>query len=151
MMHCIDDRDKYTIQSTMNITARGAEIEKFKLSENGLLFLTYQLGSEGLNLQFCDTLIFADMYWNMGKINQAEARIIRPGQLSKQVDIYYLISNTAIEKGILEKQNDKLVIIDEIKNGKMKSQIRTLNTQDVIKILDDEDNTQIYNSNLHFK
>lgn len=145
------NREKYALNANMSITARASEIEKFKNSHNSILFLTYKLGSEGLNLQFCDTILFADMYWNIGKINQAEARVIRPGQLSKTVDLYYLISNTAIEKGILEKHNDKLVIIDEIKNGSMKTQIRTLKTADIIKILDDENNVDIYSSNLHYQ
>lgn len=151
IMSCVDQtREKYTISATMSISARGQEIENFKNSVNSILFLTYQLGSEGLNLQFCDTILFADMYWNMGKINQAEARVIRPGQLAKNVDLYYFISNTAIEKGILEKHNDKLVVIDEIKTGSMKTQIRTLKTADIIKILNDENNKNIYQSNLQF-
>ena len=39
---------------------------------------------------------------------------------------------------------------DEIKTGSMKTQIRTHKTADILKILNDENNKNIYQSNLHF-
>ena len=150
MFDILDDtRPKFKISSDMTSIERDSIINSFKLSENGLLYLTYDIGAEGLNLQFCKTILFADLYWNMGKIDQAKARILRPGQLSDHINIYYFISNLGIEKSILQKHKDKLIIIDEIKTGKMKTTVKTISMKDIIKMIDDGDNLDMMNKNLN--
>jgi SNF2 family DNA or RNA helicase len=144
----LNNRESFTITSKMTMNNRQNTIDEFKKTKDGILFLTYELGAEGINLQECDTVIFSDLYWNLAKLNQAEARVFRPGQLSENVNFYYFISNTAIEDGMLKKHKYKMDIDDEIKTGAMKSNAVTLSTKDIIKLLDNENNSLLFSQNL---
>ena len=138
------DRKIFTISSTMTTKKRAQILEKFsEISENGLghiLLLTYDIGSEGLNLQVANTVILLDYYWNDGKTSQSVARVLRYGQKSKEVNIYYLTSNTAIEKAIFEKQNVKLQMINELETGRVQTTIKRIQVKDIINIINNEHN-----------
>ena len=138
------DRKIFTISSTMTTKKRAQILEKFsEISENGLghiLLLTYDIGSEGLNLQVANTVILLDYYWNDGKTSQSVARVLRYGQKSKEVNIYYLTSNTAIEKAIFEKQDVKLQIINELETGRVQTTIKRIQVKDIINIINNEHN-----------
>ena len=138
------DRKIFTISSTMTTKKRAQILEKFsEISENGLghiLLLTYDIGSEGLNLQVANTVILLDYYWNDGKTSQSVARVLRYGQKSKEVNIYYLTSNTAIEKAIFEKQDVKLRMINELETGRVQTTIKRIQVKDIINIINNEHN-----------
>jgi SNF2 family DNA or RNA helicase len=131
----------YSLTSKQSLVQRGKIIEDFQKSDkNSVLFVTYELGAEGLNLQCANVVMILDFWWNQAKISQAIARVIRTGQLSKEVDIYFFTSNTGIEKALFSKQLDKLILLDEIKNGRIKSDVKTLNIQEVLKLIDSNEN-----------
>lgn len=138
------DRKIFTISSTMTTKKRAQILENFsEISENGLghiLLLTYDIGSEGLNLQVANTVILLDYYWNDGKTSQSVARVLRYGQKSKEVNIYYLTSNTAIEKAIFEKQDVKLQMINELETGRVQTTIKRIQVKDIINIINNEQN-----------
>ena len=138
------DRKIFTISSTMTTKKRAQILENFsEISENGLghiLLLTYDIGSEGLNLQVANTVILLDYYWNDGKTSQSVARVLRYGQKSKEVNIYYLTSNTAIEKAIFEKQDVKLRMINELETGRVQTTIKRIQVKDIINIINNEQN-----------
>ena len=52
------------------------------------LVLFTEVGSEGLDYQFCDTMINYDLPWNPMRIEQRIGRIDRRGQQSEAVSIY---------------------------------------------------------------
>ena len=109
--------DIYKLASTQSVIARGKLIDEFQKSqENSVLFTTYELGAEGLNLQSANVVIILDMWWNQAKTQQAVARVVRRGQKSKEVDIYFFTSNTGIEKSLFAKQQDKLILLQQIKS-----------------------------------
>jgi SNF2 family DNA or RNA helicase len=62
-------------------------INKFKKNDLPLL-MTYGVGSFGLNLQFCNEIIFSSLIFDYAKIEQAKYRIKRIGQ---ERDIKYSI------------------------------------------------------------
>lgn len=132
-------RDVFTITATQNICNREKTLNDFKNSTNGILLLTYNIGSEGLNLQFCQTILLTDLFWNSSKTDQAIARILRPGQIAEEIFIYYFISNTAMEKTMIKKNKNKVDILNELKNGKMVTKLEKINTAEIIKILENED------------
>lgn len=151
LIHCYlpSDRKVLTISSNMTSSVRADVIEEFKIGNNNILLLTYDIGSTGLNLQCSNTILLADFYWNDGKTQQSIGRVLRYGQMSKEVNIYYFTSNTGVEKAIFKKQDDKLVILDEIKKGKMKSKIKSLSVQEIIQFIEKEDNiSSIQNINV---
>ena len=60
--------DIYTLESTMSVIKRGQLISDFnKSEENSILFGTYEMMSEGLNLQSANVVIILDFWWNNAK------------------------------------------------------------------------------------
>lgn len=64
-------------------------IDDFRDGESSALWLTYGVGAYGLNLQFCQNIIFAEQVWDYAQQVQAEARIYRLGQ-GAEVTYYHL-------------------------------------------------------------
>ena len=58
----------------MSSKERTKLIKNFENSKNGIFFLTYQLGAEGLNLQFASTVLLVNYWWNSSKTSQANGR-----------------------------------------------------------------------------
>lgn len=136
----ITGRPFFTIKGSDNLTKRNKVIEEFKNSKNGVLGMTYEIGSEGLNLQFAHVALLVDFFWNDSKTSQAIARIMRYGQLSEKVYIYLFTSHTGIENAIFSKQKIKLEIIEELKIGSSNKKIKNLNMNDVLKMIDTQEN-----------
>ena len=108
------NREIFTVDSSLSLSKRQSILNQFKSQPNGILFLNYQIGSEGINLQHADTVIFTDLHWNHHKHKQAMARIHRQGQLHSQIHIYYILSNTNFEHEMLKKQKQKIDLIEQI-------------------------------------
>ena len=124
----------------MTIKQRGDVIKEFEKSNDTVLFLSYDLGAEGLNLQCSHTVLIVDFWWNTSKTKQAIARVLRFGQQSKVVNIYFFTSNTGIEKALFEKQIDKEIITKELETGPIQSSVRKLKIDDLLKIIDKHEN-----------
>jgi SNF2 family DNA or RNA helicase len=127
----------------MTSERRGNLIQEFSRSSNGLLLMTYDLGSTGLNLQFATTVFLTDFWWNASKTQQAIGRIFRYGQLADQVNVVFFSSNTAIEKIIFEKQNAKIHIINELMTGKQKTKVPIIKMDQIIRMIELEDNKKL--------
>ncbi len=145
------NRPLFIMTSTMNSERRKQLLLDFKNSKDGIIFLSYQLGSEGLNLQSCKTLLLIDQPWNKCTTNQAIARIYRQGQTALSLNIYYFISNIEIERCIMNKQKDKITILNELSSGKQTSKIEVLKVQDIIKILEDDSNEELLQEVINMK
>jgi ERCC4-related helicase len=81
--------------------------ERFALPKNDpravdvLLFT--EVGSEGLDYQFCDTLVNYDLPWNPMRVEQRIGRIDRRGQKSDVAHIYNCITQGTIDEEIHER------------------------------------------------
>ena len=64
------------------------------------ILLFTEVGSEGLDYQFCDMMINCDLPWNPMKIEQRIGRIDRRGQLSDVVNIYNIITEGTVDADI---------------------------------------------------
>ena len=64
------------------------------------ILLFTEVGSEGLDYQFCDMMINYDLPWNPMKIEQRIGRIDRRGQKSETVSIYNVITNGTVDADI---------------------------------------------------
>jgi hypothetical protein len=140
--------DIYRLQSTLSVSGRGKLIDEYqKSSENSILLGTYELMAEGLNLQCANVVIILDFWWNSAKTQQAISRVVRTGQISKEVDIYFFTSNTGIEKALFAKQHDKLLLLQEIKTGNIKHSVKTLKMEEILRLIDINENYNfLYNS-----
>ena len=138
----IKDRELFRMSSAMSANQRTQLIKNFEKSKNGILLLTYQLGAEGLNLQFASTVLLVDYWWNASKEQQAIGRIFRYGQVSDIINVYFFTSNTGIEKILFKKHLAKLQVLDELRTGKMETAIPLIKLDDVIKLIELADNEE---------
>ena len=136
----IKNRKLFRMKSSMSSKTRAQLIKDFEASDDGILLLTYQLGAEGLNLQFASTVLLVDFWWNAAKEQQAIGRIFRYGQVASQINVYFFTANTGIEKILFEKQKAKLKVLNELKTGKMETKIPFVKLEEIIKIISLSDN-----------
>lgn len=64
------------------------------------ILLFTEVGSEGLDYQFCDMMINYDLPWNPMRIEQRIGRIDRRGQKSEAVNIYNVITENTVDAEI---------------------------------------------------
>ena len=78
--------------------------ERFELDKNDPdaldILLFTEVGSEGLDYQFCDTMINYDLPWNPMRIEQRIGRIDRRGQKSEAINIYNIITADTVDADI---------------------------------------------------
>lgn len=130
----------FCMESTMSTEKRGKLVRDFtECKRNCIFFATYEIGAEGLNLQCANVVIIMDFWWNAGKTKQSVGRVIRNGQKSAKVHVYFYSSNTGMEKALFDKHQDKEICLNEMKTGAMTSKIRKLNMEDLIKLVNYED------------
>ena len=146
MMNYFDERPIFSIENNMSIKQRSQTINDFKKSKNGILFLTYKIGSCGLNLQFADTVFLTDLTFKHDDHMQAIARINRTGQMAEKINIVKFASNTGIENSILMKQESKLTVSNELKEGPSKSKISTIKMDEAIEFVDLKENLESLNN-----
>jgi len=128
-------RPLFSITGQMSIKKREQVIADFEKSQNGILFLTYDIGANGLNLQAASTAILFDYWWNSDKTKQAVARILRFGQMAPIVNIYYLRSNTALEYMIFKKHYAKSLIANELMDGKQRTGVPKIEMKEILRFL----------------
>ena len=63
----------------------------------------YEVGSEGLDFQFCDCIVNYDLPWNPNRLEQRFGRIDRKGQKSESVAIINLITPGTVDADIYER------------------------------------------------
>ena len=93
-------RNPKRVTNTPSIDLRQAIIEQFQYEAK--ILIATDAASEGLNLQFCDTVINYDLPWNPMKIEQRIGRCHRFGQ-ARDVWVYNLLNTeNAADKRVYE-------------------------------------------------
>lgn len=93
-----------------DIENRVQEIERFKNSDDVKILLSSEVGSEGLDMQFCDSIVNYDLPWNPMVVEQRIGRVDRFGQKSPIVHIYNLIVADSIQEDIYKRLLDRIDI-----------------------------------------
>ncbi len=92
------------VDGSVKDTQRQTLREQFELPKDNPdaidIMLFTEVGSEGLDYQFCDMMINYDLPWNPMKIEQRIGRIDRRGQKSDAVSIYNMITNGTVDADI---------------------------------------------------
>ena len=88
----VKDDDRYTLKGRF-------ELPKENPDAIDILLFT-EVGSEGLDYQFCDMMINYDLPWNPMRIEQRIGRIDRRGQQSEAVNIYNIITEDTVDAEI---------------------------------------------------
>lgn len=76
------------------------------------VLLFSEVGCEGLDYQFCDTMINYDLPWNPMRIEQRIGRIDRRGQKSDTVQIYNMITEGTIDAAVYYRCLDKIGVFE---------------------------------------
>lgn len=92
---------------------RSAIIDAFRRSEGFGILLLSEIGSEGMDFQFCDTVINYDLPWNPMRVEQRIGRVDRYGQQSESVRVYSLVINDTVEDRILKRLYDRIKVFEQ--------------------------------------
>ncbi len=95
-----------------NVEYKHAIVDYFK-SHAKILIVT-DAGSEGLNLQFCNTVINYDLPWNPQKIEQRIGRCHRYGQTHDVIAINLLNTDNEADKRVYEILSRKFELFDGV-------------------------------------
>ena len=88
----VKDEDRYRLKAKF-------ELPKDNPDAIDILLFT-EVGSEGLDYQFCDMMINYDLPWNPMRIEQRIGRIDRHGQQSDVVNIYNVVTEGTVDAEI---------------------------------------------------
>lgn len=82
------------------IENRAELLHQFKTDPNVQVLLSSEVGSEGLDMQFCNSMVNYDLPWNPMVVEQRIGRIDRFGQKAKIVNIYNIVVAGSIQEEI---------------------------------------------------
>lgn len=92
---------------------RGKALKRFEENPKCHVLLSSEVGSEGIDLQFCRVLINYDLPWNPMRVEQRIGRIDRLGQKAEKISIINFYCRDSIEDRILERLYERIRIFKE--------------------------------------
>ena len=108
----IDNRVVFSLTGETPLFDRDGIIRGFHDSDSAVLLMT-PVGTEGLDLQFCEGVINYDLHWNPMRLEQRVGRIDRVGQEKSSIDIVNVVVAGSIDQRVLEVIRRKLDLISE--------------------------------------
>ena len=124
----------YKITGEVPSKRRMELVEKFNNDDTNCFLITLKSGGTGLNLIGADTIIHLDIWWNPQVENQATDRAHRIGQ-TKNVTVMKLVTKGTIEEKIIELQEKKKILANNLIEGNDDSKIINSLTEKDIKNL----------------
>ena len=106
------NRNYGTYFGSRNVELKNAIVQAFK--EDYKILLVTDSGSEGLNLQFCNTIINYDLPWNPQKIEQRIGRCHRYGQKNDVVVFNLLNTQNVADKRVYEILSNKFELFQGV-------------------------------------
>lgn len=98
--------------ASRNVEIKHAIVDHFK--NNCKILLVTDAGSEGLNLQFCNTVVNYDLPWNPQKIEQRIGRCHRYGQMNDTIVINLLNTENVADRRVYEILSEKFKLFEGI-------------------------------------
>lgn len=95
------------------VSQRQDMVNAFNEGDKQVFLMSLKAGGVGLNLTSADTIILYDLWWNPAVEEQATSRAHRIGQKST-VQVYRLISQGTIEEKIMQLQQKKRDLLDDM-------------------------------------
>jgi len=95
-----------------SVEYKHAIVDYFK--DYAKILIVTDAGSEGLNLQFCNTIINYDLPWNPQKIEQRIGRCHRYGQMYDVVAVNFLNTDNEADKRVYEILSHKFELFDGV-------------------------------------
>ena len=101
------DKDITSILLTGKVKDKDEVLNRFKHNTDISILLSSEVGSEGVDLQFCRVIINYDLPWNPMRVEQRIGRLDRIGQKSDKILIWNLFHDSTID--------DRMELMKEIK------------------------------------
>lgn len=92
---------------------KDAVIEEFRQEPGPSVLLSSEVGSEGIDLQFCRFVVNYDLPWNPMRVEQRIGRLDRLGQQAERISIINLAVTNTIEDRILMRLYDRINVFRE--------------------------------------
>ena len=92
---------------------RDAILSRFRDEERACVLLSSEVGSEGVDLQFCWIVVNYDLPWNPMKVEQRIGRVDRLGQEKSKVMVLNLIYERTIDARIYHRLYERLQLIKQ--------------------------------------
>lgn len=97
-----------------DIKERESVIKQFSDAEEFTILLSTEVGSEGLDMQFCSHLVNYDLPWDPMVVEQRIGRIDRFGQKSPKVHIYNLVVANSIQEVIYTRLLERIGVFQGV-------------------------------------
>ena len=124
----------YMISGDVNGKTRMELVDKFNSDSTNCFLITLKSGGTGLNLTSADVVIHLDIWWNPQVENQATDRAHRIGQ-TNIVSVIKFVTRGTIEEKIIELQNKKKILSDNLIEGKADSMLNSLSENEIKSLL----------------
>lgn len=96
-----------------DVKEREQVIANFQNDSSVRVLLTSEVSSEGIDLQFCDSIVNYDLPWNPMVVEQRIGRVDRIGQQSEVVNIYNIVVKGSILEDIYIRLLERIGIFRE--------------------------------------
>jgi len=103
-------RPAIAFTGSLSLAERGNQLARFRDEPEGV-FLTTRVGSEGLNLQFCNRIVNYELPWNPMVVERRIGRVLRIGQ-EREVHILNLAAQATIEMHVLRLLDQKMRLFE---------------------------------------
>ena len=97
-----------TIHGGVEHEDRWAELERFQAPDGPRVLLSSEVGSEGIDLQFCRIVVNYDLPWNPMRVEQRIGRIDRVGQTADVLSIVNFKVKDTVEERLYDRLHAKL-------------------------------------------
>ena len=124
----------YMIAGDVKSRTRMELVDRFNSDSTNCFLITLKSGGTGLNLTSADVVIHLDIWWNPQVENQATDRAHRIGQ-TKSVNVVKFITRGTIEEKIIELQNKKKILSDNLIEGKADNVLNSLSEKEIRSLL----------------
>jgi len=103
-----DDVNVAIIHGDVPNDQRWDELDRFKDPLGPRVLLSSEVGSEGIDLQFCRVVVNYDLPWNPMRVEQRIGRIDRVGQQAQRLSIVNFKIRDTIEERLYDRLHSKL-------------------------------------------
>lgn len=103
----------FKIYGPLSAEERHVAINNFRESKLPAVLLSSEVGSEGLDFQFCSAMVNYDLPWNPMRVEQRIGRIDRYGQEAELINILNLRVEDTVEDRIFGRLYDRIDIFEK--------------------------------------
>jgi superfamily II DNA or RNA helicase len=96
----------------MSRDARNEAVNRFRLAPGPVVLLSSEIGSEGLDFQFCSAMVNYDLPWNPMRVEQRIGRLDRYGQDAEVIQIFNMVVEDTVEDRIFYRLYDRIQIFE---------------------------------------